>query len=422
MKILFLSHRTPFPPDKGDKIRSYHLLSQLARRHTLSLAYWVDDPRDMEHADELNRICRGRLFYLPLSACGAKARALWSLARGNSFSEGHYYSTGFQSAIDALVKEEKPDLIYVFSSPMALYVEKFRGIPTIIDFVDVDSDKWGQLAEFVSAPLSMLYRLEQRRLARFEFRVSAWSRSNLFVSQAEADLFRQLGGQGEIVSLPNGVEMGLRRLPSREEYGQVLKAKRTNRSSPIKISFVGTMNYYPNIDAVLYFAQDIFPLIRHKYNQAIFEIVGRFPPKSVRRLNGLNGVRVLGEVQDVRSLLIHADVSVAPLRIARGVQNKILEAIAIGIPVVATPQAVRGLEVREGDEILIGDSPEQFALQVLRLLDDVHLRNQITKRAWNRVNQLYRWDVVGAKLDGLIAGMETDTAARPRLRDMPIRY
>jgi sugar transferase (PEP-CTERM/EpsH1 system associated) len=420
MKIFFLSHRTPFPPDKGDKIRSYHLLSQLAKRHRISLAYWVDDPKDMAHADELDRICRGRVFCLPLNPSGAKARALWSLARGKSISEGHYYSPAFQSAVDIIVKEEQPDLIYVFSSPMARYVEKYHGIPTIVDFVDVDSDKWGQLARFVNAPLSFLYRLEQKRLARFESWVSGWARSSLFVSQAEADLFRQLGGQGAILSLPNGVEVGLRRLPVREGGGQGYREKKWS-NGPIKISFVGTMNYYPNVDAVLYFAREIFPLIRCKYEQAVFEIVGRFPPKSVRRLNGVNGVRVLGEVEDVRSVLIQADVSVAPLRIARGVQNKILEAIAIGIPVVATPQAVQGLDIREGDEILTADTPERFALQVTRLLDDAQLRNQITKRAWNRVNQLYRWDVVGAKLEGLIAGLETQ-AAGPRLRDMPIPH
>jgi glycosyltransferase involved in cell wall biosynthesis len=162
------------------------------------------------------------------------------------------------------------------------------------------------------------------------------------------------------------------------------------------------MDYYPNIDAVRFFVEEIFPLIRQKFSRASFEIIGRRPTKSVQRLNKIDGIRVVGEVSDVRSHLVRADLSVAPMRIARGVQNKVLEAMAVGVPVVATPLAIEGIEVRDGEDVLVGSSSEEFAAQVTRLLTDSELRRALTKKAWNKMNQFYNWDFIGAKLEKLL--------------------
>src|SRR5258705_489915 len=163
--------------------------------------------------------------------------------------------------------------------------------------------------------------------------------------------------------------------------------------------FVGTMDYFPNVDAVQYFVKDIFPLIREKFPHAVFQIVGRSPTKAVRRLRDIDGVQVVGEVDDIRTYLVQADLSVAPMRVARGVQNKVLEAMAMGVPVVASPSATQGIEVFEGDEVLIGSSPEEFAFKVITLLADAELRRAITKRAWKKMKQLYNWDTIGLKLE-----------------------
>ena len=402
MKILFLAHRTPYPPDKGDKIRSFHLLSQLAKRHAVSLAYWVDDPKDLNHTTVLSRSCRGKVVPVPLDPLQAKGRALWSLANGYSFSEGYYYSARFQRVVDTLVNDERPDVIYVFSSSMARYIEGIQKTPTIVDFVDVDSDKWQQLSQFARFPLSRIYRLEQARLAKFEIAISRWARYSLFVSEVEADLFRGIGGEGNIVAVPNGVESDFRRLPVREELKLDNRRTVQKSSRSIHILFVGTMNYFPNCDAVLYFAREIFPHIRSILPQVVFDIVGRLPPRSVRRLGSTDGIRVHGEVEEIQSFLAQADVSIAPMRIARGVPNKILEAMAVGVPVVATTEAVKGICVRDGEDVLLGDSPENFAAQVIRLFCDSHLRTQITKRARQKVQELYNWKKIGSQLDDLI--------------------
>ena len=404
MKILFLAHRTPYPPDKGDKIRSFHVLSQMAKRHTVSLAYWVDDPKDVSHAQALRRICRGTVAPVSLDVMGARARAIWSLIKGQSFSAGFYNSPRFQRVVDSLVQQDRPDLFYVFSSAMAHYVARIEKIPTIVDFVDVDSEKWRQLSEFASFPFSRIYSLEHQQLARVEREISRWAQCSLFVSDVEADLFREIGGEGKIIPLPNGVTLDVLALPRHEEPEPGRQRSLERRSQSMHILFVGTMSYFPNSDAVLYFAREIFPRIRSVFPQAIFDIVGRLPPRSVRRLHGTDGICVHGEVGEIQPFLALADVSIAPMRMSRGVPNKILEAMATGVPVVATTEAIKGIHVKAEEEFLLGDTPDLFAAQVIRLLSDCELRARIIKKARQRVREVYNWKMVGNQLADLIEG------------------
>jgi sugar transferase (PEP-CTERM/EpsH1 system associated) len=402
MKILFLAHRTPYPPNKGEKIRAYHFLSNLAKSHAVTLVYWVDDPQDLKHTPLLRSLCRGRVIPVRLNRTLAMLRAVRSLLNGRSFTEGFYGSRLFQHAIDDALRHGPFDAVYVFSSAVAPYAANIEAKAKIVDFVDVDSDKWGQLAEASAFPLSALYRIEKRRLACLEIAISKWASRSLFVSMAEAQLFRKIGGQGCIEFLSNGTDLELRRLPLEQIPFHAAGSVGTSQRNGAKLIFVGTMDYYPNIDAVRYFAEEIFPLIRQKYSEVTFEIVGRRPSKVVRRLSRIDGIEVVGEVADVRSYLVRADVSVAPMRIARGVQNKVLEAMALGVPVVATPAAIEGIEVCNGEEVFIATSAEQFAQRVLQLLSNADLRKTMTKKAWNKMNQFYNWDLVGSNLEKLL--------------------
>ena len=406
MKLLFIAHRTPYPPNKGEKIRAYHILSQLVKKHTVSLIYWVDDPKDIQHVNLLRGMCKGgTVIPVYLKSITAKLRAAQALVQGKSFSEAYFYSARFQSEVDRLITKERPDLIYVFSSVMARSLLKWSHIPTLVDFVDVDSEKWGQLAGFKKFPISFVYRCEQRRLLRFERETSRRARACIFVSQAEADLFNQLGGGGKNIVIPNGVDLDVRRLPLRDGQG----AADVCGDAP-RLIFVGTMSYYPNEDAVLYFAREIFPIVRKAFPNAIFEIIGRSPSRIVRRYDGNDGVRVVGEVSDVRAHLVQADVSVAPMRIARGVQNKVLEAMSVGIPVVATSQAVQGMPAIREDEVLLADTPEVFAAQIVRLLRDAALYRNVSAKARSRVLENYAWKAVGVELLKFIESGPTVTS------------
>jgi glycosyltransferase involved in cell wall biosynthesis len=231
-----------------------------------------------------------------------------------------------------------------------------------------------------------------------ETAISAWAGCSLFVSQSEVDLFRAQGGLGTIEVLPNGTQLELRRLPC----DPVATPSNDSTARSKKVIFVGTMDYYPNVDAVQYFALEIFPRIREKFPRAVFQIVGRSPVPAVRRLSTIDGVQVVGEVSDVRAYLVGADVSVAPMRIARGVPNKVLEAMGMGVPVVASAAAIRGIDVVGGEEILIGNNPEEFAAQVVTLLSDHDVRRAVTKRGWKKMQRAYNWEAIGERLETLL--------------------
>lgn len=412
MKILFLAHRTPYPPDKGDKIRSFHILSQLARRHSVSLMYWVDDPKDLVHSTALRKICSGTVTPVPLHRGRATARALWSLTKGCSLSAGYYRSSAFRRLVQARVKEESPDLIYVFSSAMAQYAEPFEKLARVVDYVDVDSEKWLQLAQYAPLPVAQAYRLEHKRLARFEIDVSQWADCSIFVSESEARLFAHIGGQGAIVTVPNGVTFDFLRLPLCEKAAPVNQHAARSPRREMHLLFVGTMSYFPNVDAVLYFAREVLPRIRSVFPEIVFDVVGRAPSRAVRNLEAMDGIRIHGEVHDLQPYLARADVSVAPLRISRGVPNKILEAMAVGIPVVATSEAIKGIGARDGEDLLLGDTPETFSQQVIRLLSDGELRVRITKRARQSVQERYNWNTIGVQLTDLIERVYPTIAAR----------
>ncbi len=417
---MFLAHRPPYPPNKGEKIRAYHLLSHLAKSHDVTLLYWVDDRQDLGHAPFLRTLCRGGVTSIRLNRAMALLRGLLALIQGVSFTEGFYGSRVFQRELHKILHNQSFDAIFVFSSAMAVYVKTLDCVSKIIDFVDVDSDKWRQLAEVTTFPLSFFYHLEQKRLSQFEIDVSSWASVSLFVSEAEAELFRNTGGRGRIEHLANGTDLELRRLPLEQMPFDASDGNGLPQSDAAKLIFVGTMDYLPNIDAVRYFAEEIFPLVRRKFANASFEIVGRKPTKAVLRLNEIEGVKVVGEVTDVRARLVRADVSVAPMRIARGVQNKVLEAMAVGVPVVATPAAIEGIEVQDGEEVLVARSREEFATQVIRLLTDHELRKFIMKKARNKMNQHYNWTVVGTRLENLLGTLSLRDGAEPPRVDMSV--
>jgi polysaccharide biosynthesis protein PslH len=422
MRILFLAHRTPYPPDKGEKIRAFNLLTHLAKLHDVTLLYWVDNPEDLNHTPFLRSLCRGRVIPIRLHRACAIGRALRSLLLGKSVTEGFYYGKSFKKELDNVVSGAPFDAVFVYSSAMASYAELVHARTKIVDFVDVDSIKWRQLADASRFPLSVLYRLEHRRLSKFEISVSDWASRSVFVSAREAELFKEAGGRGQIEFISNGTDLELRRLPLGQMPYRFPAGDGGSQPQGEKLIFVGTMDYLPNIDGVRYFAQDIFPKIRQKYPRCVFEIVGRRPRKSVRRLEQIEGVRVIGEVDDVRAYLVRADVSVAPLRIARGVQNKVLEAMAVGVPVVATPAAIEGIEVQNGEEVLVGKTSDEFAHQIVRILTNQDLRRSLTKKAWNKMNQSYNWELVGTKLDKLFTPVQATNPSGTGSSDVSIGH
>jgi sugar transferase (PEP-CTERM/EpsH1 system associated) len=257
--------------------------------------------------------------------------------------------------------------------------------PKILDFVDIDSRKWYYLSSAVRFPYSLIYRTESRRLARYENILSERFDYCLVTSSYERSL---LTDNSHVAVLPNGVD---------QQYFSPQHVP-TDGS----IIFTGVMNYFPNSDAVMHFHRHIFPLIRLEFPSIQFIIAGMRPTAQIRKLADRH-TTVTGFVPDIRACLAKAAVCVVPLRIAMGVQNKILEAMAMGVPVVATSIANRGINAVPGEDLLIADDPDRFAAATIRLLQDPYLRQTIRKNAKRFIDRNFRWEMNMKRVDKLIA-------------------
>lgn len=362
--LLFLAHRIPYPPNKGDKIRSYHLLNYLSRAYRVYLGSFIDDPHDWVHVDTLKSLCAETRF-IPLHPLRARLGSLLALAAGRPLSVRYYWSKPLKHWVDGLLNAGVIQRVLVFSSAMAQYLPATlpEGIRRVIDFVDMDSDKWRQYSRSKPWPMSWIYAREGTSLFAFERRQAMLSEASVFVSAAEATLFKtQAPETAERVSyLENGVDSEYF-APYRSYPNPYIEDGRV-------LVFTGAMDYWANVDAVCWFAKEVFPTVQARLADARFYIVGAKPTKAVRGLSAIPGVFVTGAVADIRPYLAHATAAVAPLRIARGVQNKVLEAMAMAKPVLATPEAMEGIRADPALESLIVQGREQAIACALRLLN-----------------------------------------------------
>ena len=358
--LLLLVHRIPYPPNKGDKIRSYHLLKHLASKYRVHLATFVDDDADWQYVPKVEALCASSHF-ARLEPLKGKIRSARALATGQSLSLAYYRDAGMQRWVEQTMRDRGIARIMMFSSVMAQYAEAFPAARRVIDFCDVDSDKWRQYAEKKKWPMSWVYRHEARSLLDYERKVAAAFDASLFVSEPEAELFRGLAPQSraKIGFFNNGVDT--------EYFSPERTYANPFAEGEQALVFTGAMDYWPNIDAVKWFAAEVLPRVRAAVPAARFYIVGSRPAPEVLALAG-DGIVVTGTVPDVRPYLAHSSAAVAPLRIARGIQNKVLEAMAMARPVVASPQAFEGIDAAAGHDLLVADAPAAYADSVIKLL------------------------------------------------------
>jgi sugar transferase (PEP-CTERM/EpsH1 system associated) len=396
-EILFLAHRIPYPPTKGDKIRAYQLLAHLARAHVVHLGCFVDDPSDWLHTEHLRSLC-GECHFAARSRARAWGRGVGALARNEALSLAVLRDPGLARWIGDLVRRRPLSGIFAYSSAMAQFLTgtPAHGVQSIVDFVDVDSEKWRQIAPYARWPLSWLYRRESLRLAAFDRAAAARCDRCLFVSPAEAEAFQELipEARGKVLVLRNGVDATF--------FSPALRFPCPLGPGGPLLAFTGDMSYWPNQDAVLWFAQAVLPRLRVDHPNLRFVAVGRWPGPRLRRSAARLGITLTGAVPDVRPFLAHAALVVAPLRIARGVPNKVLEAMAMGKAVVTTPAAVIGLQVRPGEDVLVAADAEGMASAVRHVLEPRFARS-VGEKARARVVADYTWAPSLRLLDDLVA-------------------
>ena len=393
-ELLFLTQRIPYPPTKGDKIRSWHILKHLAAQHRVHLGCFIDDPHDHQYETFLRDVCAS-VHCEPLSPPLARLRSLSALVRREPLTLRYFSSPALQDWVDQLVECNPIEHVFVFCSAMAPYALQINSAVRVLDMVDVDSQKWLQYAAASGRLRRAIYAREAKELLRFERRMAQLFHCSLFVSEAEAALFRDLAPESaaRVFAVSNGVDVDFFS-PDRDYSNPYPSLAR-------KLVFTGAMDYRPNIEAVSWFVDAVLP----ELGEIEFWIVGANPTSTVRRLAKRPGVNVTGRVADVRPYLRYADAVVAPLLTARGIQNKILEAMAMAKPVIATPQAKEGIDAVDGEELLVASDPAGFESAVRIVLSGAGRR--FGERARIKVVAQYSWSRSFEAIDQHLRGGTT---------------
>ena len=401
-RILYITHRVPWPPDRGDRIRTWNVLKFLAARANVDLVCLADEPVSESTMDALRRVT-GRLAVISHSGRLRYARGVFSLLTGRTVTEGLFESSLLLQIVNDWNRSERYDAVMASSSGIAQYIfpPVVGGSPVRwVDLIDVDSQKWFDYASGARFPMSLVYRMEGRRLRRVEQQLAQHCDQLLVVSEAERDLFLSFCPTPKIAAVGNGVD------------AVYFARQDANPVDPYSCVFVGVMNYKPNADAVIWFAEHVWPRVRAAFPTAAFRIVGKSPSPDVRALATEPGIEVIGSVPDVRPWLHRSVCAVVPLRIARGVQNKVLEAMSCGRPVICSPAPLQGLAVEPGLHVLKADSAEDWVSAIGRVFEDVCLQQELGMAASAFVQLHHSWDQCLAPLEQLTARRD-DTTARP---------
>lgn len=389
MKILYVCHRFPFPPKRGGKIRPFNMIRHFTGQgHEVTVCSLS---RSATEANEGTGIA-GHCKHFEMASVKNPIQTLRMLVRLpllTPSSMGYFYSPDLQRRVDALLASEKFDLIFVHCSSVAQYVEDVQGIPKILDFGDMDSQKWLEYANYKPFPLSLGYRLEGTKMEMAEKRLAKKFDLCTATTRAEWDTLQSYGAAPATDWFPNGVDAGFFK-PDGEAY------------DPDTLSFIGRMDYYPNQECMFDFCRNTLPLIQARRPTAKLLIVGADPSPAVRQLAELPGVTVTGSVPDVRPYILRSAAMVAPLNIARGTQNKILEAMAMGVPVVTSPAGAGGVDAEDGVHFLVGDRPAAYADACLRLMQDAGERARFSTAGRERMLTNHDWQASMRRLDTIV--------------------
>ncbi len=381
--ILLLVHRIPLPPNKGDKIVSYHLLRHLAARYRVHLGTFFDDLADADHVCTLDQWCASRCV-IRLHPRWAQLRSVTAFLTDEPLTLPYYRSAKLRQWVEATIAESNIQRAVVFSAAMAQYVERLPNLRVVLDLVDVDSAKWTQYADRRAWPFSYIYRREGEKLLAVERSAAARSAATVLITRGEADLFLRLAPEcnGRVHVIESGVDTNY-------------FAPHSDRLSPYPsneapIVFTGAMDYWPNIDAVSWFAREVLPRVAQQRPDARFHIVGMNPAKTVGALAADARVTVTGKVPDVRPYLQHAAAVVAPLRVARGIQNKVLEAMAMAKPVVVSSAAASGINAVRGVDFEAAGDAEELCRKLLAVMRP-EVGHAMGQRARARIVADYNW-------------------------------
>ncbi len=398
-KLLYLCHRIPFPANKGDKITTCNILKFLNQHYDVYLGCFIDDPYDHQYKKDVQALCK-EAFFVDLNPKLAKLKGLQAFISGDPITLPHYFSTSMQRWVSKTVAENKIPKALIYSGCMAQYVlnPSVPEMHKVMHFADIDSDKWKQYAGKTEGIMRWIYNREHKTLEKYEKHVAQSCEISCFISDTETELFRSLVSQDEkskIQTLGNGLD---------SEFFSPLAQHKLAEGYPLSeqnyVVFTGAMDYWANADAVTWFVDNVWQEVKRTQPDSLFYIVGSSPTKEVIELQKIPGVIVTGRVEDVRPYMYYAKASVAPMQIARGIQNKILEAMAMELPVITTQLGIEGIDDYPTEGVFVSNSPEMHVKWASDLLTKAPVKASLS-RSW--LENHYSWE---AKLRPLINYLE----------------
>lgn len=390
MRILFLTGRLPYPPNRGDRLRVYHFLRVLSREHRLSLLSFISDERESGYVGPLRAFCEN-IQLIHRAAWQSTAGVALQAWRPLPFQSLYYHSPVMHQAVDRLLARQQFDIVYVHLFRMAQFVAGRRKPYRILDLTDAISGEIERSLPFRDPLWRLVYRLEMPRIRRYERHIAGRFDETWLISETERRAMIANGAGGNLKVVPNGVEIDRFR-------------PRFRRASEPVLTFVGHMGVFHNVDAAERLAREILPRVRQHIPAARLDLVGAEPASRVRALAVEEGVRVLGHVADLNAALNDAAIFVAPLRFAAGIQNKVLEAMAAGLPVVTTSEVNGGLQATDGQHLVVADNDEAIAAAVVALLGDTDASARLGEAGREFVLERYRWEAVAERIRAIESG------------------
>ncbi|MFX0203138.1 MAG: TIGR03087 family PEP-CTERM/XrtA system glycosyltransferase [Candidatus Hodarchaeota archaeon] len=387
---MFLCQRVPYPPDRGDRITTWNFIRHLSKSYDIYLFCLTSETKNLKSVVPLTRCCKSLDIYYKSSWRSAFDSLLYLLFTQKPLSIGYYYLEKIKSGIEKLISEKKIELIYAYSSNMFSHVYHLKHIKIIYHYADVDSEKWRKMATCGNFFMRLIYCLEYKRLRKWELLCQESGVCSVFATEQEKELFRSIGARGKLVTIKNGVDANYFR-------------KGEDPQKENAIVFTGVMNYLPNVEAVLCFYREVYPLLKIAMPNVKFYVVGSNPSKKITKLaaNDRNCF-VTGYVDDVRVFMRKAKCFIAPIKVAQGMQNKILEALAMEVPVVAYANIAAPLGLGESQGVVVVDNPEEMTQAILRLLQSSELIAQLGKAGRKAMLEKYQWNKQLQILDNLV--------------------
>lgn len=392
MRILFLTSRLPYPVNRGDKLRSFNFLSRLGKKHSVTLLSFIESDKQIPYVEELKKYC-AEVQVVKLSYWQSYLNCLLNIFSGRPLQVSYYNSKKMRDKVKKIITTEKFDGIYIHLFRMAQFAEKIQGVRRILDLCDAVSLHMKRTIKFNRGLLWPIYLLEYLRIKRYEWEIIKKFDEVVLISENDREeILRGTSGPSNIHIVPNGVDY---------EY---FKPNPVNNHKIPRVAFLGYLSTFYNLDALRYFYRGIFPLIKEKIPSIKFSIIGaNCPPELKKMAQEDTSVELFCDVKDTRPLLNQSLLFVCPLRVGSGAQNKILEAMAMGLPVVTTNIGYSGVPAVKDKEIIVEDEPRAFAERIINLINDDKLRNTISHSARSFIERKYNWNDSILKIEALFA-------------------